>query len=78
MRSRAATLAAAVIMGLLGGCEFDDDKPPAPKAPPRVVQAARSGMHNDGGGRGATVYRTERTPTGGWVIYFEANPAIPS
>ncbi len=77
MRSKAAALAAAVIMGLLGGCEIGDGKPPAPKAPPRVVQAARSGMHYEGGGRGATVYHTERTPTGGWVIYFQSKPSDP-
>ena len=34
-------------------------------------------MHIDGGGRGAIVYRTARTPTGGWVIYFEAKPSDP-
>ena len=77
MRSKGATLAAAVIMSLLGACEFGDGEPPAPKAPPRVVQAARAGMFRSGGGRGAIVYRTERTPTGGWVIYFEAKPSDP-
>ena len=50
---------------------------PSPKPPPRVVEMARGGLRIDGGGRGAKVYRAERTPTGGWVIYFEAKPSDP-
>jgi hypothetical protein len=77
MRNKAAALGPVVMMGLLGACEFGDDKPSAPKPPPRIVHEAMGGLHIDDGGRGAKVYRTERTPTGGWVIYFEAKPSDP-
>jgi hypothetical protein len=74
MRNRTAALGAVVMLGLLGACELGDSEPPAPKPPPRVVQMASIHLP---GGDGAKVYRAERTPTGGWVIYFEAKPSDP-